>query len=156
MKEMEKDIKKDIKIEVRPLQDTDIEELSCIEAASFSMPWSAEDFRGLLTRDYCLYVVAEVNGQIAGCAGLTDSFHEGNIDNVVTAPQYRNIGVGSLLLEELLRQGAERGITAYTLEVRVSNAPAIHLYEKFGFVSEGIRPRFYEKPVEDAMIMWRR
>lgn len=84
-----------MKIEVRPLRDTDIEELSRIEAASFSMPWSAEDFRGLLLRDYCLYVVAEADGHIAGCAGLTDSFHEGNIDNVVTAPEYRNLGVGS-------------------------------------------------------------
>ena len=82
-----------MKIEVRPLRDTDIEELSRIEAASFSMPWSAEDFRGLLLRDYCLYVVAETDGHIAGCAGLTDSFHEGNIDNVVTAPEYRNLGV---------------------------------------------------------------
>ena len=101
-------------------------------------------------------MVAETDGHIAGCAGLTDSFHEGNIDNVVTAPKYRNLGVGSKMLEELLRLGAERGITAYTLEVRVSNAPAIRLYEKFGFVSEGIRPGFYEKPTEDAMIMWRR
>ena len=55
-----------MKIEVRKLQDTDIEELSRIEAESFSMPWSAEDFRGLLTRDYCLYVVAEADGHIAG------------------------------------------------------------------------------------------
>ena len=48
------------------------------------------------------------------------------------------------------------GIENFTLEVRVSNASAIHVYEKLGFVSEGIRPRFYEKPVEDAMIMWKR
>ena len=54
-----------MKIEVRPLRDTDIEELSRIEAASFSMPWSAEDFRGLLLRDYCLYVVAETDGHAA-------------------------------------------------------------------------------------------
>ena len=143
-------------IEVRALRDGDIEELARIEAASFSMPWSAEDFRGLLSRDYCLYLVAEMDGQIAGCAGLTDSFHEGNIDNVVVAPEFRNCGVGQRLLEELLHQGEERGIAAFTLEVRVSNAPAIHVYEKLGFVSEGIRPRFYERPVEDAMIMWRR
>lgn len=146
-----------MKIEVRKLQNTDIEELSRIEAASFSMPWLAEDFRGLLTRDYCLYVVAEADGHIAGCAGLTDSFHEGNIDNVVTAPGIsKSWALAAKCMEELLRLGNERGITAYTLEVRVSNAPAIHLYEKFGFVSEGIRPKFYEKPTEDAMIMWRR
>ncbi len=48
------------------------------------------------------------------------------------------------------------GVEAFTLEVRVSNAPAIHVYEKVGFVSEGIRPRFYEKPTEDAMILWKR
>ena len=95
-----------------------------------------------MTRDYCLYVVAEADGHIAGCAGLTDSFHEGNIDNVVTAPEYRNLGIGGKMLEELLRLGNERGITAYTLEVRVSNAPAIHLYEKFGFVSEGSARNF--------------
>ena len=52
--------------------------------------------------------------------------------------------------------GDTMGVEAYTLEVRVSNAAAIHVYEKNGFVNEGIRPRFYEKPVEDAMIMWRR
>lgn len=143
-------------IEVRPLRDDDIEELARIEAASFSMPWSAEDFRGLLSRNYCLYLVAEVDGQIAGCAGLTDSFHEGNIDNVVVAPAFRSCGIGQRLLEELLRRGEACGITAFTLEVRVSNALAIHIYEKLGFVSEGIRPRFYERPVEDAMIMWRR
>ena len=48
------------------------------------------------------------------------------------------------------------GVKAFTLEVRVSNEAAIHMYEKVGFVSEGIRPGFYEKPAEDAMIMWKR
>ena len=48
------------------------------------------------------------------------------------------------------------GITAFTLEVRKSNQVAIHVYEKLGFVSVGIRPNFYEKPQEDAVIMWRR
>jgi ribosomal-protein-alanine N-acetyltransferase len=46
-------------------------------------------------------------------------------------------------------------VTAYTLEVRVSNAAAIHLYEKLGFESVGIRPNFYTKPKEDALIMWK-
>ena len=60
------------------------------------------------------------------------------------------------MLSELICRGEAFGITEFTLEVRVSNASAIHVYEKLGFRSEGIRPGFYEKPVEDAMIMWRR
>ena len=60
------------------------------------------------------------------------------------------------MLLELIRQGEEMGIADFTLEVRKSNAAAIHLYEKAGFRSEGIRPGFYDKPKEDAVIMWRR
>jgi hydroxylamine reductase (hybrid-cluster protein) len=97
--------------------------------------------------------------------GLLNTAHTDNYGHPVPTPVQlgTKAGKGILvsghdlkMLEELLRLGAERGITAYTLEVRVSNAPAIRLYEKFGFVSEGIRPGFYEKPTEDAMIMWRR
>lgn len=131
-------------------------ELSRIEKESFSMPWSPEDFANLLHHDYCLYLVAEVEGKVAGCCGLTNSFGEGNIDNVVVDSQFRNKGIAQRLLQELIRIGEAEGIEAFTLEVRVSNAPAIHIYEKYGFVSEGIRPDFYEKPTEDAMIMWRR
>lgn len=143
-------------LEIRELQDGDIEVLSAIEAASFSMPWSPRDFRDLLSREYCMYLVALVDGEIAGCAGLTNICNEGNIDNVVVAERYRGRGVATKLLEALISKGEAGGIEAFTLEVRVSNAPAIHVYEKLGFISEGIRPRFYEKPVEDAMIMWRR
>lgn len=120
------------------------------------MPWSPQDFADLLKRDYCLYLVAEVDGQVAGSAGMTDICHEGSIDNVVVAEEYRGQGIAQKLLEELFKIGTRRGIGAYTLEVRASNRIAIHIYEKAGFVSEGIRPRFYEKPTEDALIMWKR
>ena len=79
---------------------------------------------------------------------------EGNINNVVVEEAYRGQGLAYAMMQELLIRGREMGCTEFTLEVRVSNAPAIHVYQKLGFVSEGIRPRFYEKPVEDAMIMW--
>ena len=142
-------------ITIRKLQDSDIEPLSRIEAASFSMPWSAQDFRDLLFREYCFYLVALMEDEVVGCAGLTNICSEGNIDNVVVAEGYRGQGIAQTLIAELLSQGEAMGIEAFTLEVRVSNAPAIHVYEKAGFVSEGIRPRFYERPVEDAVIMWR-
>ena len=141
---------------IRELKESDIEALTAIERDSFSMPWTAKDFQNLITRDYCLYVVAEVDGQTIGSAGLTDSFHEGNIDNVVVAEPFRGQGVAQKLLQELIARGEARGIEAFTLEVRVSNHTAIHVYEKLGFVSEGIRPHFYAQPDEDAVIMWRR
>lgn len=141
---------------IRKLQESDITELSRIEEEAFSMPWSPQDFVDLLHRDYCLYLVAEADGAVAGCCGLTNSFGEGNIDNVVVGKSFRGMGIAQQMLRELIRLGEAEGIEAFTLEVRVSNAAAIHIYEKCGFVSEGIRPNFYEKPAEDAMIMWRR
>lgn len=144
------------KLIIRKLTEEDVESLSAIESASFSMPWSAEDFAALLTRDYCVYYVAEVDGEVAGCCGMTNICNEGNIDNVVVAEKFRGQGIATALLERLLEEGDSLGVTAYTLEVRVSNASAIHVYEKLGFVSEGIRPNFYEKPTEDANIMWKR
>lgn len=143
-------------IEIRKLREDDIEPISRIEADSFSMPWSPKDFADLLSRSYCTYLVAEVDGEVVGSCGMTNICNEGNIDNVVVAEQFRGRGIAQKLLQELIALGEEEGVEAFTLEVRVSNAPAIHVYEKMGFVSEGIRPGFYEKPVEDAMIMWRR
>ena len=81
---------------------------------------------------------------------------EGDIDKVMVAEPFRGRGIGKALVEELLREGACRGAEAFTLEVRKSNLAAIRLYEQAGFVAEGVRPRFYEKPTEDALIMWRR
>ncbi len=75
---------------------------------------------------------------------------------MVVSEELQNRGIGQRMLEELIARGEAEGIEAFTLEVRVSNSSAIHVYEKFGFKSEGIRPGFYEKPREDALIMWRR
>ena len=145
-----------MRIEIRELQDADIEILAQMEAEAFSMPWTAQDFRGLLERSYCFYLVALADGEIAGCCGYTDLCGEADIDNVVVGSRYRNQGVAQAMLEELIARGEARGVEAFTLEVRVSNAAGIHIYQKYGFRSEGIRPGFYEKPREDAMIMWRR
>lgn len=141
-------------VRIRELEMGDIEAVSIMEAQSFSMPWSAKDFEQLVSDDKSLYLVAETDGLVVGCCGVTNVCGEGNINNVVVQEAYRGQGIAYAMMQELLVRGREMGCTEFTLEVRVSNAPAIHVYQKLGFVSEGIRPRFYEKPVEDAMIMW--
>ena len=140
----------------REMRETDVPFISRLEEETFSMPWSAASFLRMIEKEDTAYYVAEEDGNILGGCGLLMVAGEGNITNVVVAPDARRRGVATGLLTHLLAEGGRAGLTAYTLEVRVSNAAAIGLYEKMGFVSEGIRPNFYEKPTEDAMIMWKR
>ena len=141
---------------IRRLEERDVEAVSILNGTVFSMPWSPEDFLHLVQDENSLYYVAEEDGRIVASLGVTNVLSEGNINNVVVAEDYRGQGIATRMMDILFNEGEQMGIADYTLEVRVSNRPAIALYEKMGFVSEGIRPRFYEKPVEDAMIMWRR
>lgn len=143
-------------LEIRRLQAEDIPFLLPMEQEAFSSPWSEGNFKALLDKETYFYLVALSEGIPVGICGMIMVCGEGDIDKVLVESGHRGQGIGKVLLQELLQQGQQQGITDFTLEVRVSNAPAIRLYEQVGFVSEGIRPGFYDKPKEDAMIMWKR
>lgn len=145
-----------LKITYRRMTPEDVPFISKLEEETFSMPWSANDFLEMLSKEDARYYVAEKEGRILGGCGVLFAADEGNITNVVITPEARNQGIGTGMLRHLMKESGQEGIKAFTLEVRVSNAAAIHVYEKLGFVSEGIRPGFYEKPTEDAMILWKR
>ena len=150
-----------IKYHIREMQWKDLEQVTALEAACFSMPWKYHDFEETLTNPYRFYLVAEadhvtetISDRILGGCMLTHVAGEGDISNVAVYEKYRKNGIAAVLMTELLRLGAERyGITAFTLEVRSKNIPARRLYEKLGFESKGVRPDFYEKPKDDAVIM---
>lgn len=141
---------------IRELRAEDAEAVSRIEEAAFSMPWKVGDFLEMVEADYAHYYVAEIDGEIAGCCGIRNIAGEGEITNVVVAEKFRQRGIGRSLMEYMLKEAPSFGIGDCTLEVRVSNIPAVSLYESLGFKSEGVRPGFYEKPREDALIMWKR
>lgn len=143
-------------ITYRAMTPEDVPYISRLEEETFSMPWSPESFLQMITKEDTRYYVAEEDGHLLGGCGLWMVAGEGNITNVAVVPRARRRGVGTGLLNYLMMEGDREGVTAYTLEVRVSNEAAIRMYEKLGFSSEGIRPNFYEKPTEDAMIMWKR
>lgn len=143
-------------IQYRRMTPEDVLYISRLEEETFSMPWSADSFLEMISKEDARYYVAERDGQLVGGCGVLMIAGEGNITNVVIAPEARNEGIGTGMLRHLMAEGDKEGLCAYTLEVRVSNAAAIHVYEKLGFVSAGIRPGFYEKPAEDAMIFWKR
>lgn len=144
-------------INIRRMSREDIPAAAALERECFSDPWSENAYVSALANENALYLVAEgADGSIVGLCGLLDILGEGDISNVAVREDFRKKGIGEKMLSELLKQGRERGITAFTLEVRASNGTAIRLYEKFGFVCEGRRKNFYEKPREDALILWKR
>ena len=134
----------------------DLDRVCELEERSFSMPWKREDFEDLIARDDATYVVLTVDDIVMGTAGYTYNGFEGYINNVVIDEAVRGQGLSKILLEACLNEGRKNGVHEFTLEVRVSNTPAIRLYEGFGFKSEGVRKNFYERPTEDAYVMWLR
>ena len=145
-------------ITIREMNLADVDCVCVLEEMAFSMPWHKESFIEMIENKDALYLVADdEQAGIIGCCGVRSIVGEGDISNVVVHPDYRKKGVAYRMLGELISRGEkEFGITEFTLEVRCSNMAAIRLYEKLGFVSEGVRKNFYEEPVEDALIMWKR
>lgn len=143
-------------IQIRLMTQEDIEQVSEIEKATFSMPWSKEALRQSLNQRGSIYVVAVEDEKVIGYCGLWNIAGEGNINNVAVVKSHRGRHIASQMLKKLIELGNKEGIEAYTLEVRTSNEPAIFLYKKFGFTIEGIRKDYYESPKEDAYIMWYR
>ncbi len=142
---------------IRRMTPEDAAAAAALERECFSEPWSENAYLGTLADENALYLAAErEDGTLAGICGVLNILGEGDISNVAVAQPFRRRKIAERMLEELLRQGRENGITAFTLEVRASNEAAVRLYEKFGFVQEGRRRNFYKKPVEDALILWKR
>lgn len=145
-----------MEISIKPLVETYVDQVCVLEEEAFSMPWHRESFMEMIVNKDARYLVALCGNEVVACCGLRNIVGEGEITNVVTRSDVRGKGIAEKLLIELFRQGYEMGVEAFTLEVRKSNFPAIALYEKLGFQTEGIRKNFYEKPIEDALIMWKR
>lgn len=142
---------------IRKMTAKDIDRVSRIEEQNFSRPWSREAFETMLNSENALYMVAQTDDKVVGNCGVIVAVDEGDICNVAVDKDYRGRGIGEELVKTVMKTAAEElGVRAFTLEVRASNAAAIRLYEKIGFVSEGVRPKFYSSPVEDAVIYWKR
>ena len=143
------------KLIIRQMSLDDLDEVCAIEDASFSIPWSRNSFTEALADESNFLFVCVVDGCVVGYVDTWCVLDEATITNIAVREDFRGRGIGAMLLKEALDEAGRRDISAVTLEVRKSNAPAIRLYEKFGFESVGIRPGYYEKPTEDAVIMWK-
>ena len=142
-------------IDIRFMEKKDVTEVVAIEKSIFSMPWSETDFLNALDHPQNIYIVVEEQGIIQGYCGLWAVLEEGQITNVAIRMEKRGQGYGYQMMEKLLQIGDSRGLEAFTLEVREGNHRARKLYAKLGFEESGIRPNFYDKPKENAVIMWK-
>lgn len=145
----------DGKMIIRRMEEKDLMRILEIEQDSFTKPWTYHDFEDSLKAPN-IYMVATIEEEVAGYCGLWGVAGEGQINNVAVASEYRNKGIAYAMLTRLIQVGKEQGLAEYTLEVRISNHPAISVYHKLGFMEEGIRKNYYEQPIEDALIMWMR
>ena len=126
--------------------------VEALERGVFPHPWSAAAL-SILCTDRAFGFVCLRDGEIVAYGGMLTVLDEGQITNIATAKDARRAGYAAAVMEALLAEARARKLATVTLEVRVSNVPAISLYEKFGFRVVGKRPRFYSAPVEDALLM---
>ena len=128
-------------------------QLEALECACFSTPWTRAQLASQLPDDRHVFLIAAAGETVLGYANFLHVLDEGDIGNVAVAPEYRRQGVADALLDALCARAAALDLVFLTLEVRVSNAPAIALYRKHGFQTVGQRRNYYQKPDEDALLM---
>ena len=137
-----------------PMDESHIPQVEEIDRTCFPDPWSRKLLEDLLREERAISLAAvDKDGAVLGYVSLSWVLDEGYINNVAVRPDCRRRGIAKALLETLQRQGAARGLSLLTLEVRESNRGARALYSGLGFAEVGLRRGYYFHPREDAIIM---
>lgn len=130
-----------------------IEQLLAIEQASFSAPWTLDDYLTEVARPIAHIVAVTDGDKLLGYGGFWQVMEVAEVNNVAVAEEYRRQGIGKMLMAGLLDLAALLGCEQVHLEVRAGNAAAIALYDALGFHQVGVRPEYYDNPKEDAVLM---
>ena len=130
-----------------------LDDVYILETECFSHPWSKQSLEEELNNETSLFLVAKEENEVIGYIGMSIVIDEGYIFNVAVRENYRNKGVATALINELVTYGKKNNFSFITLEVRESNLPAISLYSKFGFIKAGERKNYYSNPKENAILM---
>lgn len=130
-----------------------VEAVAELEKLCFADPWSLNSITLELANPLSCWIVAMDGARLVGYVGSQSVLGWSDMMNLAVHADYRRQGVAEHLVNALIEQLKMRDITCLTLEVRVSNAPAICLYKKIGFAEAGRRPGYYRNPREDALIL---
>ena len=142
-----------ITMEILPMKEEHIKEIAEIEKQCFSVPWSENGLSAELTNETAHFLSAVSGEKVLGYIGIHEICGEAYITNVAVRPDYRRLGIGETLIDAATNGAKERECEFISLEVRISNTPAIELYKKEGYNVVGQRKNFYSNPTEDAYIM---
>ena len=126
-----------------------------LERTSIDEPWTLNQIQGLVDDKNAVARVGIVDNKVICYYSFYNICSEGNINNLAVLQSFRGKGVGSMLIDDMIKVAKELKLSALTLEVNVNNVVAIALYQKFGFKVEGRRTKFYGGK-DDALIMWNR
>ncbi len=140
---------------IRKISKNDLDIILGIEKRSFSLPFTREMFESLLGQEPFDGFVSENNGKIEGYLIYSLVVDEMQLLTIAVDKPFRNRGVGEMLMKEMIRVADEHEVKVIFLEVRLSNAAARALYDKFGFKEAGIRKKYYRDNNEDAILMAR-
>lgn len=143
-------------IEIVPLSKDYIEDVYTIGNLSLRVPWSIESIEKELHNKFAHYILSKLNGKVIGFGGAWIIVDEAHITNIAVHPEFRGVGIGDIIVQELISLCKNNKVRDITLEVRKSNIPAQNLYLKHGFLEEGIRKGYYLDNNEDGIIMWKR
>jgi len=130
-----------------------VAQIAQIETECFSDPWSVRSITSELNNPLSLWFVAMNGEEVVGYVGSQSVLDEADMMNLAVSGLYRRQKIGEQLVELLIENLKKRAVKSLSLEVRISNEPAIRLYEKMGFVQVGRRPKYYTNPREDALIL---
>ena len=142
-------------VEIRRLHLRDLNAIEKIEKRSYPTPWSRSMFASELSKPSSICLGAFEIDTLVGYVIVSRYVDAWHVMNVAVSPDYRRRGLALRLLTTLFELTANDQRRGYTLEVRVSNAGAITLYERLGFRASGVRRGYYTDNREDALIMWR-
>jgi ribosomal-protein-alanine N-acetyltransferase len=139
---------------LRPMRESDLEEVMAIELRAYPFPWTRGIFRDCLVAGYPAWLLLE-RGLPIGYGVVSVAVDEAHVLNVCVAPERQGRGLGRYLLRALVQAARERRAERVFLEVRPSNPHAIALYHSEGFNEIGRRPRYYpsQDGREDAIVM---
>ena len=138
---------------VREMTREDLHDVLAIEKKSFKSPWTKKLFEETLFSPISANFVITAGDRLVGYLCLYTVVDEAHILNIAVSPAHRQQGYATALLEEVIENLGEKGISHYYLEVREGNYEAQGLYRKFGFVAIGKRKKYYTDTNEDALVM---